>query len=165
MPEKVLKRPRLITFLMVLLLLQAPLLLFLGLNLLTKHWDFLLSWSVFWTDLKESISLVQTTPGILVEDEILFYDLLAYAILLFGAVGSFVAGLAFHRGKPFVWMMSLLAQIVTLGCGIGLYFIHAPTQAYWLMAYGILMVLYLNYSDVRQWFLQSKKFHNDGDHV
>ena len=165
MQEKVQERPRLITFLMVLLLLQAPLLLFLGLNLLTKHWDFLLSWTVFSDELKDSISLVLTTPGILVGDEILFYDLLVYIILLFGAVVSFVAGLMFHRGKPFVWVMSLIVQVVTLGCGIGLYFIHAPTQAYWLMAYGILMVLYLNYSDVRQWFLQSKKGDNDGDHV
>ena len=89
MPEKGQERPRLIIFLMVLLMLQAPLLLILGLNLLTKHWDFLLSWSVFWTDLQESISLVQTTPGILVDDEILFYDLLAYAFMLFGAAVSF----------------------------------------------------------------------------
>jgi len=43
-----------------------------------------------------------------------------------------------------------------LVAGIGLYWLFQPSQSYWLMAIGVLMVLYLNYGDVRQWFLQSK---------
>jgi hypothetical protein len=52
-------------------------------------------------------------------------------------------------------VLSLTAQIGTLLAGIGLYVIYSPAQAYWLIGIGILMVLYLNYGDVRQWFLQS----------
>ena len=156
MPKYHQKRPRLITLLAVLLIIQSLVIIFLGLNLLTNRWTFLLSWSILWEDLKESFSLILKTPGILERDEILFYHVLAFGLLLMGAGASLFAGLSFHRGGSISWIMSLFAQIATLLSGIGLYLLRRPSQSYWLIALGILMVLYLNYGDVRQWFLQSE---------
>lgn len=155
MPEQKKERPRLLTLLTFLLLLQAPVIVFLGLNLLTRHWTFLFSWSIFWEDVREAFSLVVNTPGELVVDEILIYEALAFILLLLGGSAALFAGLTFNGGKLISWILSLFAQIATLVAGIGLYVISSPSQAYWLIAIGILMVLYLNYGSVRQWFLQS----------
>lgn len=148
-------RPRLVTLLTILLLLQVPLLIFLGLNILTQHWTFLVSISVFWADIQEAFRLMLATPGEIVGDEILFFNLLGFFILLLGAGGAFFAGLAFRRGRPIAWIMSLFAQIATLVSGVGLYFVYQPNQSYWLIAVGILMVFYLNFAEVRQWFLKT----------
>jgi len=150
------ERPRLISILSVLLVLQAPLILFLGLNLLTNHWTFLISWSVFWEDVREAFALMLATPGVTVVNEVPLFDLVGFAILLFSAAASIIAGLTFRKGGAFSWVLSLIAQIGTLVTAIGLYFIHNPSQAYWLMGIGLLMVIYLNYSNVRRWFLQSR---------
>lgn len=155
MPKKQQERPRLITLLTILLLLQVPVLLSLGLNLLTQHWSFLTSWSIFWSDIQAAFSLVVQTPGQITNSEVLFYDVFAFAILIIAAVTSLVAGTSFSGGKAITWILSLIVQIGTMICGIGLFFIHRPPQAYWLMLIGIIMVLYLNYGDVRDWFLQS----------
>lgn len=149
------ERPRLIPILSVLLLIQAPLILFLGLNLLTNHWTFLISWSVFWEDVREAFALMLDTPGVTVINEVPLFDLVGFGILVFSALMLIVAGMTFRRGAAFSWVLSLIAQIGTLVTGIGLYFIHTPSQAYWLMGIGILMVIYLNYAHVRRWFLQS----------
>lgn len=76
-----------------------------------------------------------------------------------------MAGLTFYRGKAVTWILSLVAQIGTLLCGLGLYFISRPPQAYWLLVVGIIMVLYLNYGEVRQWFLQSEVEEEEGAYV
>lgn len=149
------QKPRLITPLTILLFLQIPILILLGLNLLTEHWTFLASPSIFWADIQAAFQLVLQTPGRLVEDEILFFNLMGFFILLLGSIAAFFAGLTFHRGRPTAWILSLIAQNATLLTGIGLYFVHQPSQSYWLIALGILMVLYLNNADVRFWFLQS----------
>ena len=151
------ERPRLITLLTILLLLQALLLLFLGLNLMADHWTFLLSWNVFMRELGDDFQLVLNTPGEIARDEILFYNSVAFVILVIAASVSLIAGITFNRGGAMTWILSQIAQIATLVTGIGLYLIHRPSQAYWLMAIGVLMVLYLNYGDVRQWFLQGKE--------
>lgn len=156
------ERPRLIPILSVLLLLQAPLILFLGLNLLTNHWAFLISWSVFWEDVRQAFTLMLATPGVTVVNEVPFFDLVGFAVLLFSAFASIVAGLNFRKGAAFSWVLSLITQIGTLFTGIGLYFIHKPSQAYWLMGIGILMVIYLNYANVRRWFLQSREVSEGG---
>lgn len=155
MTEQKKERPRLLTLLTFLLLLQAPVIVFLGLNLLTRHWTFLFSWTIFWEDIREAFSLMVNTPGEISGDEILFYEAIAFILLLLGAIAAIFAGLTFNGGKPISWILSLFAQIATLVAGIGLYLILSPAQAYWLIAIGILMVLYLNYGSVRQWFLQS----------
>jgi hypothetical protein len=147
-------RPRLITLLTILLLLQVPALVTLGLNLLTQHWAFLTSLSVLWEDIQAAFRLTLATPGELVGDEILSFKVIAFIVLLVGAAAALFAGVSFHRGRPIAWIMSLLAQIATLVAGIGLYFIYQPDQSFVLIGFGILMVLYLNYGDVRQWFLQ-----------
>jgi len=155
MTEQKKEQPRLINLLAIFLILQGPVIIFLGLNLVTDHWAFLLSWSVFRVDFQKAFSLVINTPDQLVVDETLFYSIIAFAVLSVSAAAALLAGLTFKRGGAFVWMMSLAAQIGTLLSGIGLYMIYSPVQSYWLIAIGILMVLYLNYGDVRQWFLQS----------
>ena len=165
MPKDKQVRPRLIAILTVLLLLQAPLLIFLGLNLLTDRWSFLTSWPRFWTELQAAFSLVLQTPGEYARDEVLFYDVLAFAILVISAGLSLIAGLTFNRGKAVTWMMGLLAQIGTLLSGLGLYFIHRPSQAYWLLLMGVIMVMYLNYGDIRQWFLQPEEGEEEGVYV
>ena len=48
--------------------------------------------------------------------------------------------------------MNIMRRLLT---GIGLYFVHKPNPSYWLIGIGILMVLYLNNADVRQWFLKT----------
>lgn len=156
MPKQKHERPRLITILSVFLILQAPLIIFLGLNVLTDHWTFLYSWPDFWQAFQEAFSLVLQTPGEVATDEILFYNVLAFAVLTASAILALIAGLTFNRGGALAWIISLLAQIGTLLVGIGLYLLHRPYQTYWLLAIGVLMVLYLNYGDVRLWFLQSE---------
>ncbi len=150
-------KPRLIALLTFFLFLQVPVILFLGLNLLTHHWAFLVSYRVLWEDIQAAFSLALETPGELVEDEILFFNLLSFLLLLFGSAAALLAGFNFRRGRPMAWIMSLFAQVATLLTGIGLYFVHQPNQAYWLIAIGILMVLYLNNAEVRQWFLQIRE--------
>jgi hypothetical protein len=156
MSEKKQERPRLITLLTLLLLLQGPLILIVGLNLLTDHWTFLFSWSSFWAELQEAFFLVISTPGEIGADEVLFYNVVAFSILVLAAIASFFSGLTFNRGAAISWIMSLVSQIATLMTGIGLYLIYKPSQAYWMLVIGTLMVLYLNYDDVRQWFLRTE---------
>ena len=157
MPKEKQARPRLITLLTFLLLLQTPVMIFLGLNLLTNHWSFLGSWPMFWKELETAFLLVIHTPGELVGEEELFFEVIAFAVLVISAAASLVAGLTFPQGKPVSFILSLIVQIGALLCGIALYLISRPPQAYWLLMMGIIMVLYLNYGDVRQWFLQSEE--------
>lgn len=154
MPKEKQARPRLITLLTIFLLLQTPLMIFLGLNLLTDHWSFLGSWPVFWRELEAAFLLVINSPGEFLGEEVLFYEVVAFAALVISAAASLVAGLTFPQGKAVTWILSLIAQIGALLCGIALYLISRPPQAYWLLVLGIIMVMYLNYGDVRQWFLQ-----------
>jgi len=154
MPKEKQRRPRLISILTILLLLQAPLLILLGLNLLKDHWSFLKSWPMSWAEIKSAFSMIVETPGELAHDVTLIFDMVAFFVLVSAAGVSLLAGLTFPRGKPIAWILGLLTQIGTLISGIGLYFIHRPPQAYWLLGVGVIMVLYLNYKNVRQWFLQ-----------
>jgi hypothetical protein len=165
MPKEKQARPRLITLLTFLLLLQTPVLVFLGLNLLTDHWSFLGSWPMFWEELETAFLHVINTPGELVGEEVLLYEVLAFAVLVISAAASLVAGFTFPQGKPVSWILSLIAQIGVLLCGIALYFISRPPQAYWLLGVGIIMVLYLNYGHVRQWFLQPEEHALEEAHV
>ena len=151
------QKPRMIALLTVLLLCQIPVIIFLGLNLITHHWTFLVSLPILWEDIQTAFDLALKTPGEVVEDEILLFNLIGFFVLLLGSGAALLAGLTFHRGRPMAWILSLIAQIATLLTAIGLYFVHEPNQSYWLIAFGVLMVLYLNNADVRQWFLQSRE--------
>lgn len=158
-------RPRLISILTVLLILQTPILIFLGLNLLTDRWSFLTSWARFWNELQAALSLVLQKPGEHASEEILFYNVLIFLALAVSAAVSLLAGLTFHRGKQISWILGLIAQIGTLATGLILYFIQQPVQAYWLLVLGIIMVMYLNYGEVRQWFLQPEDEFEEIDYV
>ena len=165
MPKDTQLRPRLIPILTVLLIIQTPLLIFLGLNLLTNRWSFLTSWPRFWAELRVAFTLILQTPGEYASDEILFYDVIMFAVLEVSAAVSLLAGLTFYRGKAVAWMMGLVAQIGTLAVGLSLFFIYQPPQAYWLMVLGIIMVMYLNYGEVRHWFLQPNEDSEESAHV
>ena len=165
MPKEKQARPRIIYLLTLFLLLQAPLMIFLGLNLLTDHWSFLGSWSEFWNELEAAFFLVNITPAKYINEGALFYEVLAFAVLVLSAVASLIAGLTFSQGKALTWILSLIAQIGALMCGIALYLISRPPQAYWLLVGGIIMVMYLNYGDVRQWFLQPEENSVEETHV
>lgn len=165
MPKEKRVRPRLNAILTVLLLLQAPLMLFLGLNLLTDRWAFLSSWSIFWAELQAAVLLAINRPWEFVEDKVLLYYVIAFAVLVLASAAALVAGVTFYRGKAVTWILSLVAQIGALISGLGLYFISRPPQSYWLLLVGIIMVLYLNYGEVRHWFLQSDEEAEEGAHV
>jgi len=165
MPREKQARPRIIYILSLFLLLQAPLMVFLGLNLLTDHWSFLGSWSEFWKELEAAYFLVIQTPGEFTNGEALFYEVFAFAIIVLSAAASLIAGLTFTQGRAVSWILSLITQIGALLCGIALYLISRPPQAYWLLVGGIIMVIYLNFSDVRQWFLQPEENSVEKAHV
>lgn len=158
MPEPKQERPHLIPLLTLLLLIQVPVLLLLGLNLLTDQWTFLFSWRVFSREVSEAFNLMLIHPGEPIEDALLFYNLVAFGVLDLAAACALVSGILLHRGGVFSWIMGLAAQIVTLGIAIFLYLVYQPSQAFWLMAIGIMMVLYLNDGSVRQWLLQSEEY-------
>lgn len=165
MPKENRVRPRLIAILTVLLLLQSLLMLFLGLNLLTDRWAFLSSWSVFWAELQAAVLLAINIPWQFIEDKVLLYYVIAFVILVLASAAALIAGVTFYRGKAVTWILSLVAQIGTLISGLGLYFISRPPQSYWLLLVGVIMVLYLNYGEVRQWFLQSDEEAEEGVYV
>ena len=150
-------QPRLVVILSILLILQAPLLIIFGLNLLNNDWLFLTSWQNLWQSFSSAFQIARETPDEFVKGEALFYNFIAFLILVFNAGISFAAGLIFPSKKPGAWVMALLAQIGTLITGIGMYFIHHPPQANRLMVVGVIMVMYLNSQDIRHWFMQVDK--------
>lgn len=156
MPKDKQERPRLILIISTLLLLQAPIMIALGLNFFRENWSFLNSWAAFWEELQTTFLLVIQAFGDLSGDQFLLYDMVIFTILVISSGIALVAGLTFSRGKPIIWILSLGAQIGALICGIGLYLLYRHPLGYWLLLIGIIMVLYLNYSDVRHWFLQSE---------
>ncbi len=157
------EKPRIVYVLGIFLILEAFLLLFLGLNLMTQNWNFLQSWQVFWEALQQAFRLATMTPQSVETRETFFYDVVAAAVLSFTAAVSLFAGLLFFREGAFIWVLSMLVQILTLTMGMTLYWIYKPVQVYALMAVGIFMVFYLNNGDVRVWFLQPTE-EEEADH-
>ena len=127
MPKEKQLRPRLIHILTVLLILQSPILIFLGINLLTKQWSFLASWPRFWSEFRMAFELVLQTPGEHTSNEVLLYDVLIFTVLEVSAAVSLLAGLAFYRGRAISWMLGLVAQIGTLSAGLVLFFFEPNT--------------------------------------
>jgi hypothetical protein len=147
------KKPRLVPLLGIFLLLEAVVLVIIGLNLFTDDFAFLGSWNTFTAALREAFQLVTGTPGDIESSETLLYDVIAAVILVITAGASLIAGGLFFRASAFAWILSLLVQISTLILGIALYWIYKPNQVYALLVVGALMVFYLNNTDVREWFL------------
>ncbi len=158
-------KPRLVKILAVFLFLETPILLALGLNLFTENWAFLRSWTVLMDDVAQAFRLVTSTPGSVEMGETLFYGVIAAVVLTFAAAGSLLSGFLFLRSGAFAWILSLMVQIVSLLTGLILYFLYEPVQSYALMIVGVFMVLYLNYNDVRIWFLQSERERDRENHV
>lgn len=64
-----------------------------------------------------------------------------------GALGLF-ASISFLNLWKFAWILAILQQFITLAVAIALYFQGKPFFIFPMMIYGIMMVIYLNYSDV-----------------
>jgi len=70
---------------------------------------------------------------------------ISYGVL--GALGIFASISFFHLWK-FAWILAILQQFIILAVAIALYFQGKPFFIFPMMIYGIMMVIYLNYSDV-----------------
>jgi hypothetical protein len=61
---------------------------------------------------------------------------------------ALLAGIGFLRLWRTAWLMAMLLQGLSLVTALVLYFNHKPVYVYVLMVYSILIVVYLNYSEV-----------------
>jgi len=70
--------------------------------------------------------------------------------LVFGSLGllALLAGIGFLRLWRTAWVVAMFLQGLCLVTALILYFDHKPAYVYLLMGYSILMVIYLNYSEV-----------------
>ncbi len=74
--------------------------------------------------------------------------------ILFVPLGlvAFLAALGFCRRRLSTWTVAMTVQSLHLLCALILYFTTRPAYITLLMLYGVLMVLYLNYSEVANAF-------------
>lgn len=152
------QRPRLVAVMGWLLLIQAVflgffsiyhfLILQFGPQLVYDWWQDLvsgrrdLSTAYFlFTDLFTQAS-VQHVVSTLVES-ILLILLSALALL---------AGIGFFIQKRAAWILSLFVQGAVLALALAIYFIKEPIHTYFLMAYGVFMVIYLQHADIYKSF-------------
>jgi hypothetical protein len=95
------------------------------------------------------LGMVLTLMDFLSEDPLVMRGIAYYGL---GALGLF-ASLGFFRLWPLAWMLGIVQQGLTLTMALILYFQNKPVYIYPMMVYGILMVIYLNYSDVTNSFM------------
>lgn len=122
-------RPRPITILALLLFLQAMGLFDLGL--------------FFFTGLGIKGSVIMTV--LLAEPVNTLTMGLVFVSL---ALLAFLAGVGFLRLWRTAWLMAMLLQGLCLLTALLLYFNQRPGFVYFLMLYSVIMVIYLNYSEV-----------------
>ncbi|MBN1937505.1 MAG: hypothetical protein JW934_22800 [Anaerolineae bacterium] len=74
--------------------------------------------------------------------------------ILFVPLGllAFLTALGFCRRRLFGWTAAMTVQSIQLLCALILYFTSKPAYVSLLMLYGVLMVVYLNYSEVANAF-------------
>jgi hypothetical protein len=92
--------------------------------------------------------LVRATEGRFVSVGLIFVTLSVAAIL---------AGFGLLRLRRSAWISAMLAQGLSLLIALILYFTSKPLYVYAMMLCGILVVLYLNYYDVRVAFQPGPK--------
>lgn len=85
---------------------------------------------------------VQAPPPAVIEAAVFAFFVPSAALMLVSAVGFF-----FLRRKG--WVLAALAQGMSLAVCLWLYGVFGPYYVYPIMAYCVLMILYLNSHDVR----------------
>jgi len=82
-------------------------------------------------------------------------DVLRLLIVLQGLL-AISSGLGLLRVQPAAWVIAMSVQGIQLLVALILYFTHKPGYVYPIMAYGVLMVLYLRYSPVADAFMEQR---------
>jgi hypothetical protein len=77
-------------------------------------------------------------------------ETLASQLLLPLALPLLLVGVLFTLSWRPAWVGALLLQVAILAFALTVYFRYRPVYVYPTMLYGIVMVLYLNHSEVRQ---------------
>jgi hypothetical protein len=77
-------------------------------------------------------------------------------LLLFLALLAIIAGAGFLAQKKSAWILAMLVQGFTLTLVLILYVIKKPLHTYFLMAYCVFMVVYLQHADIYKSFQQVK---------
>jgi hypothetical protein len=79
-------------------------------------------------------------------------EVLAFALLVPSVVLTLLSGLSFLLLRRKGWLMAAIGQGLSLAVSLWLYSELQPWYVYPVMAYGVVMVLYLNSQDVRTIF-------------
>jgi hypothetical protein len=159
--KKTIQRPRSISILGILLILQGGLLLLIGI------WHFALNQGPkelrLWL-----FSLFTTTPD--VEGQYISFDLFIQRVVTFAVennllaallesaflfiltVLAFTAAFGFFRLWPNAWNQAMFVQGASLLLTLIYYFLGKPPHIFIIMVYAIFMVLYLNYANVQEIF-------------
>jgi hypothetical protein len=157
-------RPRLVTIMGWLLLLQSIVLSAFGIYhfvilqfgpLLLRQWwlgnlyqgNRLVNLWFLLNDLT-SQALEQRELNILIE---------SVALIVF-ALFALIASFGFFSQRKWAWLLAMLIQGITLSLAVILYFIKQPAHAYILMGYCSVMVLYLQHADVYKSFQKTQLF-------
>jgi hypothetical protein len=76
-------------------------------------------------------------------------EALSFVLFVPSAVMTLMSALSFLLLRRKGWLLAALSQALSLGVCLWLYSLNQPWYVYPIMAYSILMVLYLNSQDVR----------------
>ena len=81
------------------------------------------------------------------------------ALVLFApaVVLTLLAALGFLLLRRRGWLLAAISQGITVATGLWLYAAYEPVYAYPIMAYAVLMILYLNVNDVRAVFYPGER--------
>lgn len=82
-------------------------------------------------------------------------------LLVFLALLAIFAGAGFLAQKKSAWMLAMFVQGFTLTMALILYLIKKPLHTYFLMAYCIFMVVYLQHADIYKSFQQARLFREE----
>ena len=84
-------------------------------------------------------------------------EVVAFALFAPPAVLTLLSGLGFLLVRRRGWLLAAIAQGLILAVSLWLYTLFQPGYVYPVMAYSILMILYLNSHDVRVVFRRGRK--------
>jgi hypothetical protein len=80
-----------------------------------------------------------------------------YALFVPSGILTLMSGLSFLVMRRRGWLLAAIAQGLSLAVSLWLYSWYQPGYVYPIMAYCILMILYLNSHDVRVMFLSRQR--------
>ena len=84
-------------------------------------------------------------------------EVAAFAVFAPSAVLTLLSGLSFLLLRRRGWLLAAIAQGLSLAACLWLYTLFQPGYAYPIMAYCIVMILYLNSHDVRVVFRRGRE--------